>query len=172
MFSKSLPVPWAPAPLLFAAKVEDLRVEIEALRPPWKRSPAGLPHSVSSPNRSHYPQLCCNQRYQAEHWTKAMTDGCFSAFCRRRTVFNSWMHDKQTQKIGNSEIFMSCEQFQPLQDVDSAEKQWVSVYLNCCQYQQQTLAIPTQDCCITKGNHSKKYFTRFMRLCLPVFILL
>lgn len=29
-----LPVPWAPAPLLFAVEVEDLRVEIEALRPP------------------------------------------------------------------------------------------------------------------------------------------
>lgn len=95
---------------------------------PRRRSPAGLPHSVSSPNRSHYPQLCHDQRYQAEDWTEATTDGCFSAFCRRRTVLNSWMHDIQThtEKTGSVETFMLCEQFHPLQDVYSAVSQCLS----------------------------------------------
>lgn len=123
-------------------------MEIEALRPPWKRSPAGLPHSVSSPNRSHYPQLCCDQKYQAEDWTKAMADGCLSAFCRHRTVLNSWMHDTETQiKTGNFETFMLCEEFHPLQDVYSEDKPRVSVYLSCRQRQQQALTIPTPVCC-------------------------
>lgn len=65
---------------------------------------------------------------------------------------------------------MLCEQFHPLQDVYSAEKLWVSVYLNCHQCQQQAPSILQPGCRQTKSKHSIKYVW-FMRLCLT-FILI
>lgn len=152
LFQISAP-PWTPAPLLFAAEVEDLQADIEAPRPPWTRSPAELPHSVSSPNRSHYPQLCCDQRYQAEDWTKAMTDGCFSAFCRRRTVLNSWMPDTDAKILAILRLSCCANGFTPcrmfiLQKI--SESVFISTAINvnskslpylhtCCQTKATTL---------------------------------
>lgn len=131
------------------------------------QSPAGLPHSLPSPNRSHYPKLCCDQRNQGKDWTKAMTDGCFSAFCRRRSVFDSWMHtDIQTQKkLANFKLSCSVNSFTPRRMfilLKNSESVFISTAINA---NNKPLPNLHQSATEQKASTLLNVFAGFMRLC-------